>query len=251
MLVAPLGWVGFQAGLMVQIWDGLYGWGHVFTLTLAFAGIMILNNLLGFTGISVFARYLVTPLIILWVIYMVIKAVTTDSGKLGGTPAGTGLPVLGGRRGRDRLRDVGERARRLALRQAELLVAAAVVHLRGLLVRALHRRGLDDGPARAARPTPRRSSAFIATHYSLFGAFWLAWILATISQFAINDGNYYESVNAGQNLIGAWRHWQRLANVSGRCRRRRDRRLARQLPLHQRLVQGGRLPCRHACPARR
>src|SRR5690349_3150602 len=47
-------------------------------------------------------------------------------------------------------------------------------------------------------------------HYSLFGAFWLAWIIATISQFAINDGNYYESVNAGQNLLGGWRHWRRL-----------------------------------------
>jgi purine-cytosine permease-like protein len=46
-------------------------------------------------------------------------------------------------------------------------------------------------------------------HYSLFGAFWLAWIIATISQFAINDGNYYESVNAGQNLIGSWRRWRR------------------------------------------
>jgi purine-cytosine permease-like protein len=46
-------------------------------------------------------------------------------------------------------------------------------------------------------------------HYSLFGAFWLAWIIATISQIAINDGNYYESVNAGQNLIGGWRRWHR------------------------------------------
>ena len=46
-------------------------------------------------------------------------------------------------------------------------------------------------------------------HYSLFGAFWLAWIIATISQFAINDGNYYESVNAGQNLIGGWKRWRR------------------------------------------
>ena len=37
-------------------------------------------------------------------------------------------------------------------------------------------------------------------HYSLFGAFGLAWIIATVSQFAINDGNYYESVNAGSQL---------------------------------------------------
>jgi hypothetical protein len=47
-------------------------------------------------------------------------------------------------------------------------------------------------------------------HYSLFGAFWLAWIIATISQFAINDGNYYESVNAGQNLLGTFRNWPRV-----------------------------------------
>jgi len=46
-------------------------------------------------------------------------------------------------------------------------------------------------------------------HYSLFGAFWLAWIIATVSQIAINDGNYYESVNAGQNLIGGWHRWRR------------------------------------------
>jgi purine-cytosine permease-like protein len=47
-------------------------------------------------------------------------------------------------------------------------------------------------------------------HFSLFGAFWLAWIVATISQFAINDGNYYESVNAGQNLVGGIRRWPRV-----------------------------------------
>src|SRR2546430_6171396 len=49
-----------------------------------------------------------------------------------------------------------------------------------------------------------------SVHYSLFGAFWLAFVIATISQFAINDGNYYESVNAGQNLIGGWRPWRRI-----------------------------------------
>jgi hypothetical protein len=41
-------------------------------------------------------------------------------------------------------------------------------------------------------------------HYSLLGAFWLAFFVATLSQIAINDGNYYEAVNAGQNLIGGW-----------------------------------------------
>jgi purine-cytosine permease-like protein len=43
----------------------------------------------------------------------------------------------------------------------------------------------------------------------MFGAFWLAFLIATLSQFAINDGNYYESVNAAQNLLGGWRRWHR------------------------------------------
>jgi len=48
------------------------------------------------------------------------------------------------------------------------------------------------------------------THYSLFGLLPLAFILATISQFAINDGNYYEAINAVQNMFGGWRRWKRL-----------------------------------------
>jgi hypothetical protein len=45
--------------------------------------------------------------------------------------------------------------------------------------------------------------------FSMFGAFWLAFLIATLSQFAINDGNYYEAVNAAQNLFGGWRRWRR------------------------------------------
>ena len=208
VLVAPLGWVGFQAGLMVQIWDGLYGWGHLFGLTLAFGGIMIVNNLLGFTGISAFARYAVAPVIILWIAYLVIKGVVTDAGALAGTPAGPGLPFW-----------------------------VAVTSVIGFAVWGNEPDVWRYGKPRFWWPLPSflfagvwfvlftvggwmmaqlsDSSDFGAqvkyiADYSLFGAFWLAWVLATVSQFAINDGNFYESINAGQNLIGAWRHWRRV-----------------------------------------
>ena len=55
---------------------------------------MIANNLLGFTGISVFARYLVTPLIILWVLYLVIKGFG-DVGTTGTASETTRRPRLG------------------------------------------------------------------------------------------------------------------------------------------------------------
>jgi purine-cytosine permease-like protein len=207
VLVAPLGWVGFQAGLMVQIWDGLYGWGHVFTLTLAFGGIMILNNLLGFTGISVFARYLVTPLIILWVIYMVIKAATTDSDKLGGTPHGAGFPfwvgvvaVIGFAMWGNEP-DVWRYGKPRFWWPLPSYIFAAFWFLLFVVGGWMM--------AQLSGSTDFGAQMRFITHYSLFGWFWLAWILATISQFAINDGNYYESVNAGQNLIGAWHRWHR------------------------------------------
>jgi purine-cytosine permease-like protein len=208
ILVAPLGWVGYQANLLAVLWDGFYGWGAIFTLTLLLAGVMILNNLLGFTGISVFARYLVTPILILWCLYMVLKAVIGHHGQLGGTPhAAFSLPfwvavvaVIGfsmwgnepdfWRYGRPRFN----------WPLPTYLFAAVFFTLfvsAGWMMAALS--GTTD-TAKVFRYT---------VHFSLFGAFWLALIIATISQFAINDGNYYESVNAGQNLIGSWKRWRR------------------------------------------
>ena len=205
VLIAPLGWVAFQANLLVALWDGFYGWGHVFTLTLLLAGVMILNNLLGFTGISVFARYLVTPILILWCIYLVLKVFAADGGKLGGTPQGSGLPLW--------------------------VAVSAVI---GFSMWGNEPDFWRYGKPRQLWPLPTYLFASIwfvlftmggwmmaqlagtgdpynfSVHYSLFGAFWLAFLIATISQFAINDGNYYESVNAGQNLLGGWGLWRRV-----------------------------------------
>ncbi len=208
VLVAPLGWVGYQANLLAVLWDGFYGWGALFTLTLLLAGVMILNNLLGFTGISVFARYLVTPILILWCLYMVLKAAITDGGKLGGTPhAAFSLPfwvavvaVIGFSMWGNEPDFWRYGKPRFSWPLPTYLFAAVwftLFVMAGWMMAALS--GTTD-TAQVFRFT---------VHYSLFGAFGLAWIIATISQFAINDGNYYESVNAGQNLIGSWRYWRR------------------------------------------
>src|ERR687887_2683045 len=207
ILVAPLGWVAFQANLLVTLWDGFYGWGHVFTLTLLFAGVMIFNNLFGFTGISVFARYLVTPILILWCVYMVVKAAVHSHGQLGGTPQGSGLPlwvavtaVIGFSMGGDEPDFLGFGKPRFSWPVPTYLFAAlwfVLFTMAGWMMEQL------------AGTTDTAAAFRFTVHYSLFGAFWLAWIIATVSPFAINDGNYYESVNAGQNLIGGWRLWRR------------------------------------------
>jgi purine-cytosine permease-like protein len=48
------------------------------------------------------------------------------------------------------------------------------------------------------------------TDYSLFGAVWLAFIVGTVTQQALQDGNYYIGINALQNLFGGIREWRRL-----------------------------------------
>jgi purine-cytosine permease-like protein len=208
VLIAPLGWVAFQANLLVQIWDGLYGWDHLVLLTLVMCGVMIFNNLLGFTGISVFARYLVTPLILVWIAYLVIKVLVTDGGSLGGTPSGAGLPfwvavaaVIGFAMWGNEP-DVWRYGKPSFWWPLPAFLFAGfwfVLFTVGGWMMAQLANSSDFG-----------AQVRFITSYSLFGAFWLAWILATISQFAINDGNYYESINAGQNLIGAWHRWRRL-----------------------------------------
>lgn len=208
ILVAPLGWVGFQAGLLAQLWDGFYGWGHLLLLSVVLGAVMIFNNLFGFTGISVFARYLVTPLIILWVAYLVIKGLVTDWGSLGGTPKGSGLPfwvavtaaigfAMWGNEP-----DVWRYGKPRFWWPLPTYVFATLWFLLftigGWIV------------AELSQDTSEGGRYNFSVHYSLFGAFWLAWIIATISQVALNDGNFYESINAGQNLLGGWSLWRRV-----------------------------------------
>jgi hypothetical protein len=172
----------------------------------------ITNNLFGFTGIAAFARYLVAPLMILWIGYLVIKGLVQIPGSvlLAGSKGQTALPFLAGigvaigsvmwgnepdtwRYGKPRF----------FWPTLPMLVAFAVGLVLfvagGWMMAALSMAGpYDFGPA--FRYT---------VEYSMFGVLWLGAIVATVLQVAINDGNYYEMVNAGQNAVGAVRGWRR------------------------------------------
>ena len=147
-------------------------------------------------------RCLVTPVLVLWRGYLVLKGFLVDGNHLQGTP-GT-LPfwvavaaVLGfAMWGNDR---------RLAVREPRFmwpLPTYLVAFLWFLLFTVAgwmmtELAGTDD----------RITST---VHYSLFGAVWPAFLIATISQFAINDANYCESINGVQNLLGGWPRWRRV-----------------------------------------
>jgi purine-cytosine permease-like protein len=207
------GWTAFAFSLLAIMYDGLFGWGHITAIAVTLAVVGIFNNLFGFTGITAFARYLVAPVMILWMLYLVIKGFARiDS--LGGTPpVGEGafpLPFWSGvalaigsvmwgnepdtwRYGRPRL------LWPLAPYAVALAIGLVLFVIGGWMMAEISDAVLFDfGPA--YRDT---------VEFSLFGALWLGASIATVLQVAINDGNYYEMTNAGQNVLGGVRGWRR------------------------------------------
>jgi purine-cytosine permease-like protein len=207
--ISLLGWVGFQANFTAVIWDGLYGWGHILLIGLILAAVMVLNNLLGFTGIAVFARYLVTPVFIAWILYTVIKGIAEGGSILGADPkaaaplsflAAVGLAIgfyVWGNEP-DIWRYGKPKGVWPVLPYIFAFVFGPVLFGIGGWIMAQLTSNHDFG-----------ASLISITHYSLFGALWLAFIISVLGQVSINDGNYYAAINAGQNIIGGWKKWKR------------------------------------------
>lgn len=75
LLLVFTAWYGLTAVLMAQSAAGLFHWQlPVIWLSVAFALLMSVNNLFGFTGVANFARFLAAPVLIVWVGYIFLKA---------------------------------------------------------------------------------------------------------------------------------------------------------------------------------
>lgn len=211
VLVAPLGWVGFQSNTLAAIWGGLYGWTGVTTIGVIIAVLGITNNVFGFTGISAFARWVAAPVTLLWVTWMVIKGLLeTNSHVLSGhvhvaatTPFVIGVSIAIGFATYGNEPDL--------FRYAKPRIRAVVPPLAiGLFVGQLLFPVAGWILAARAHSGDLGKSVSAAVSFSLFGASLLAFLLATATQIAVNDANYYESLNAGQNLFGGWSRWKRI-----------------------------------------
>ena len=211
VLVTPLGWVGFQSSTLASIWHGLYGWGPVTLIGIIIAVVGITNNIFGFTGISAFARWVAAPITVLWVSWMVIKGLTSTNHHLlhshvhvaAATPFVIGITIAIGfatyGNEPDLFRYAKPRWRAVVPPLAiGLFVGQLLFPVAGWIIAArVHSGNLGQ-------------SVSGAVSFSLFGASILAFLLASATQVAVNDANYYESLNAGQNLFGGWSHWRRI-----------------------------------------
>jgi purine-cytosine permease-like protein len=210
IVLTQIGWAGFQGNLTVQILGGLYGWGHILIIGVIITVLMITNNFLGFTGITNFARYIVTPIMFLWLSFLVIKALTTEGSSvlaahpkavvpLGFYPALTlviGFVMWGEEP--DFFRFARPKFWTAGAIYAFSLIFGFVLSGVGGWVMGQIAGTADFGPA-----------VRTITNYSLFGALWLAVIVLVLGQVSVNDGNYYVVTNAMQNLLGGFRRWKR------------------------------------------
>jgi cytosine permease len=212
------GWTAFAFNLLATLYDGLFGWGNIVLISVLLAVVGIANNLFGFTGIAAFARYLVAPLMILWILYLVIKGlVQIPVGQLGGGQitlpflGGIGLAIGSVMWGNEP--DTWRYGKPKLFWPALPMLAAFAVGLvlfvaGGWMMAQLSKAGaFDFGPAFK-----------YTVEYSMFGVLALGAVVATVLQIAINDGNYYEMVNAGQNVVGAipgWRRWYTCLVMAG------------------------------------
>lgn len=145
----------------------------------------------------------------LWIYYLLVKGIVTDSGKFGGTPHGSGLgffPSVGiviGFCMWGNEPDVWRYGKPTFAWPLPSYVFSLVFGLGACAVGGWFM-------AQLAGSTDFAKIVDFTTGYSFFGVAVLTFVLATISQIAINDGNYYEAINALQNLIGGWSRWKRI-----------------------------------------
>jgi len=207
------GWTAFAFNLLAQLYDGLFSWGHVLLISVILAVVGVANNLFGFTGISLFARWVVAPLMIVWVLYLVIKGFTTidsttpkvdpaNAGTLGFL-AGIGVAIGSVMWGNEP--DTWRYGQPRPLWPVPVYLVALPVGLVLFVTGGWMMAELSQAGQYSFGPAFRYT-----TEYSLFGALWLGAIVATVLQVAINDGNYYEMINGGQNAVGHLRSWRRV-----------------------------------------
>ncbi len=212
LIIMGMGWYGFQAFFLALILQGLFGFsdGVVPVLSAIFGFVMIANNLFGFRGVAAYARYVAAPLLLAWGFYALIKGFATVPGEtLFSVPKGPvttsvavimGLLIGGAAWGNEP--DIFRYAKpkspfSLPTLGFGYLVGSLVFPVAGYLM------------AELSNTTDFGAVMKFFVDFSLFGLAALGVVVFFVNQFALNDGNLYESINAMQNVFG----WRRYLSV--------------------------------------
>jgi purine-cytosine permease-like protein len=218
LIVMGSGWYSFQAVYAGQLMQGLFPALTISTIVIAifFTVVMGTNNIIGFKGIGVFGKF-VAPFVFFIAVYSLYEVLsTTPSSVLWATPkiantttiiATASLIVGAGVYGNEP--DVWRFSRRdfksVALPMGFAYALGLFLFPIAGWVMALTSTGAN----------PAQQSAVIV-HY-LFGSVPFAAVIILFSQFALNDMNLYESINAMTNLFNMKRYYSIAILLVGGC----------------------------------
>jgi purine-cytosine permease-like protein len=218
LIVMGSGWYSFQAVYTGQLLQGLFP--HVAIsisiIAIFFTVIMATNNIIGFKGIGVFGRF-VAPFVFFIAVYSLYETLSSTPGSvLWATPkihnttsiiATASLIVGAGVYGNEP--DIWRFSRRdltsVALPMAFSYALGLFLFPMAGWVMALTSTG----------STPAQQAGVIV-HY-LFGSIPIAAIIILMSQFALNDINLYESINAMTNVFNMKRYFSIVILLIGGC----------------------------------
>jgi len=214
LILMGIGWYGFQAYFLALITQGLFGWNNVTLVSVIFAVVMVFNDLFGFLVAASYARFIPAPLLLAWGLWALAKGVVTvPSGTLFSTPAGpattTVMVIVGLLVGSASWGNEPDIFRYAKPKIWENNPAIVIGYPVGVLV----------FPIAGYLMAMLSNSADFGTiikyfvDFSLFGLTGLAVVVFFVNQFALNDGNLYEAVNAMQNIFGSIRGWRRIYSV--------------------------------------
>jgi purine-cytosine permease-like protein len=211
LFVEGAGFVGFQAGITGEIYDGLYNWGHLTLIAVLLAIVMITNNVFGFSGVVAWARYIVTPIVILWIGYMMIRGFATEPLHVitKTPPVITPLTFWAGIGAIIGVITWGDEPDFWRYGQPRFWWSLPG-YLIGLVVGDVFFIVGGWMMGQLSSTSTFSASVLFVTKYSLFGLLWLAFIVGTVSQVAAQDGNYYVAINALQNVFGDFAKWKRI-----------------------------------------
>lgn len=214
LILMGMGWYGFQAIFLAQITQGLFGWNNVTAVSMIFAAVMVFNNLFGFRGVAAYARFIAAPILLLWGVWALVKGLYTVPSahwfSSAPGPATTTVMVivalLIGSASWGNEPDIFRYGKPTRFHNIPALalgypIGMIVFPVAGYLM-ALLSNTTDFGAI---------FKYFV--DFSLLGLTALAVVVFFINQFALNDGNLYEAVNAMQNIFGHIKGYQRMFSV--------------------------------------
>jgi purine-cytosine permease-like protein len=187
-------------------------------LTALLAFVMILNNYFGFEGLVRFAQYVALPVIIVWGVYALIKALTTVSGAdLSAVPhtsettsifvtvgAMVGLSTWGNEPDVFRYSKPGRASRwNVPTLVVGYFVGAFLFPILGYLMATLS----DQSDFSA--------SIRYFSEFTMFGLGAVMLVVLLVNQWAVQDGNLYIAINGAQNLLSGIKGWKRQYTVIG------------------------------------